>query len=91
MKLHLVLKHKWFDMIKIGEKREEYREMSDYWKKRIWANRQNIESIVFHRGYTSITHERECLYVEIGKGRREWGGNPMLKVYVLRLGKEVKQ
>lgn len=31
--LHLNLKKKWFDMILSGEKKEEYREMSAYWKR----------------------------------------------------------
>lgn len=29
--LHLNLKKKWFDMIASGEKKEEYREIKDYW------------------------------------------------------------
>ena len=33
--LHLVLKGKWYDMIASGEKTEEYREMKQYWLKRI--------------------------------------------------------
>ena len=33
--LHLVLKGKWYDMIESGEKTEEYREMKQYWLKRI--------------------------------------------------------
>ena len=33
--LHLVLKSKWFKMIESGEKTEEYREMKQYWLKRI--------------------------------------------------------
>lgn len=33
--LHLVLKGKWYDMIAVGEKREEYREMKRYWVKRL--------------------------------------------------------
>ena len=33
--LHLVLKSKWFNMIESGEKTEEYREMKQYWLKRI--------------------------------------------------------
>ena len=33
--LYLSLKKKWFDMIKSGEKKEEYREMTSYWIKRI--------------------------------------------------------
>jgi hypothetical protein len=31
--LHLNLKKKWFDMILSGKKTEEYREMSEYWKR----------------------------------------------------------
>lgn len=33
--LHLVLKHKWYDMIESGEKLEEYRECTRYWAKRL--------------------------------------------------------
>jgi hypothetical protein len=32
--LHLSLKRKWFDMEACGEKKEEYREIKDYWVKR---------------------------------------------------------
>ena len=33
--LHLVLKRKWFDMIRSGEKKEEYREPRYYWYRRL--------------------------------------------------------
>lgn len=33
--LDLVLKHKWYDMIASGEKREEYRDFNEYWTKRL--------------------------------------------------------
>ncbi len=33
--LTLPLKRKWFDMIKSGEKKEEYREQREYWIKRL--------------------------------------------------------
>jgi hypothetical protein len=33
--LHLNLKKKWFDMILSGEKKEEYREIKDYWIKQL--------------------------------------------------------
>lgn len=33
--LTLTLKKKWFDMILTGKKKEEYREVKDYWMKRI--------------------------------------------------------
>lgn len=33
--LTLSLKKQWFDMIKSGEKKEEYREISEFWRKRL--------------------------------------------------------
>ncbi|HET8736229.1 MAG TPA: ASCH domain-containing protein, partial [Pricia sp.] len=40
--LHLNLKKKWFDMILSGEKKEEYREIKEYWIGRLirflWVN-----------------------------------------------------
>lgn len=33
--LHLTIKKKWFDMIASGEKKEEYREIKEYWIKRL--------------------------------------------------------
>lgn len=37
--LHLTLKKKWFDMIASGEKKEEYREIKNYWMSRILTPR----------------------------------------------------
>ena len=34
-RLTLPLKKKWFDMIKSGEKQEEYREITEYWIRRL--------------------------------------------------------
>ena len=48
--LTLSLKRKWFDMIKSGVKKEEYRERSPYWRKRL---------IMF---YDIITHHSEDGY-----------------------------
>ena len=33
--LYLTLKKKWFDLIVSGEKKEEYREVTDYWMSRL--------------------------------------------------------
>ena len=42
MTLHLSLKEKWFRMIQSGEKREEYREITPYWMKRLcWDDDYN--------------------------------------------------
>lgn len=45
-KLTLPLKKKWFDMIKSGEKKEEYREITEYWIRRLtmyWIRRLTID------------------------------------------------
>jgi hypothetical protein len=55
--LPLVLKTKWYRMIESGEKREEYRDKTPYWDKRIvnWINRHVDEDkpavVEFRLGY----------------------------------------
>lgn len=41
--LHLTLKKKWFDMIKSGLKTEEYREIKDYWVRRLISLKEDME------------------------------------------------
>ncbi len=96
--LHLNLTRKWFDMIKSGEKREEYRAMSPYWirvfiqfPKRIKIkNKLYIPSevtICFSNGY-SKTREQifvECKGLEIGEGKKEWGAEEGVNYFILRL------
>lgn len=40
--LHLVLKSKWYDMIESGEKKEEYREIKQYWVNRLLNVRRDF-------------------------------------------------
>ena len=87
MTLHLVLDYKWFDMIAAGEKLEEYREMTDYWKKRIWDKRGEIESVCFHRGYSPVTITRRVFAIVQDAGREEWGAYPLTLYYVIKLMK----
>lgn len=61
--LTLSIKKKWFDMIKLGEKKEEYREIKLYWKKRlrniilktdlstVYEGFQRYDRLVFTLGY----------------------------------------
>lgn len=49
--LHLPLKRKWFDLIKSGEKTEEYRLVNDYWRKRLVD--RSYEWIALTLGYPS--------------------------------------
>lgn len=48
---HLILKHRFFDLIEQGNKRVEYRDNTPYYRKRILDANQ----VVFHRGYTKQT------------------------------------
>ena len=45
--LKLTLKRKWFDLILSGEKKEEYREIKDYWLKRLVDKNIFIDAISF--------------------------------------------
>lgn len=53
--LHLTLKKKWFDLIKSGEKKIEYREKKPYWKKRFFKNDgaelKPFDFVIFTNGY----------------------------------------
>jgi ASC-1-like (ASCH) protein len=53
--LHLVLKHKYYGLIKEGKKRVEYRDLTDYWKKRILDKKGLLKLVIFHKGYTNET------------------------------------
>ena len=45
--LTLSLKRKWFDMIKSGEKKEEYRECSDHWIRRFVKDFRTMSNFRF--------------------------------------------
>lgn len=52
--LYLVLKNPWFDMIKSGEKKEEYRELSEFYKRRFYdksGNLKKFDTLEFVLGY----------------------------------------
>ena len=52
--LPLVLKNKWYEMIRSGKKLVEYREAKAYWRKRImrWLyNPKPMHVVAFSRGY----------------------------------------
>lgn len=51
--IHITLKFEYFDQIKAGTKREEYRLVTLYWAKRLID--REYRNIVLHRGYTANT------------------------------------
>ena len=88
--LHLNLHAKWFDMIQSEIKREEYRELTDYWKTRVInAKKNNIKAITFSNGYAKDRRQMIVMleYISIRTGLLEWGAEKD-KVYIIfHLGK----
>ncbi|MDY0292554.1 MAG: hypothetical protein RBR02_09500 [Desulfuromonadaceae bacterium] len=81
--LTLPIKKKWFDMIASGEKKEEYREKTDYWAVRL-HNQGPEFAVRFRNGYSlnSPSLDAICSY-RIGKGKEEWGAEKDKNYYVL--------
>ena len=78
--LTLPIKKKWFDMIKSGEKKEEYRTRNNYYYTRFKKIVDNLESgcdqyILLRNGYSSKspTIKIKIENILIGKGKEEWG------------------
>lgn len=96
----LVLKKRWFDMIALGQKKEEYRDCTDYWETRIvnWqkaAEAAGVPRVIeFRLGYATRARRTAFLAgaVEIRDGYRfmhpDWG-EPCERHYVLALGERV--
>ena len=83
--LNLVLKHKWYDMIASGKKKEEYREIKPYWVKRLVSDYTHVR---FSRGYSAKTMTFTIEDIDIGRGRPEWGA-PDCTVFIIKLGQQV--
>ena len=85
--LHLNLHRRWFDMILKGVKKEEYREISAYWVKRLAS--KNFSTITFSNGYAKNRRQFviEWCCLQTSMGLLEWGAPADKQVYILRLGK----
>ena len=91
--LHLTLKKKWFDMIASGEKKEEYRELKDYWFNRLTEDNyplraKHFDFIIFRNGYTKDAPQIkvECKGILIGDAKPEWSDNWQGGCFVIKLG-----
>lgn len=90
--LKLVLKKKWFDMIASGEKTEEYREITRYWKKRMYnCKLRHYDKVTFYLGYAkdrpSMTFALDNIMID--RGKYNWGAEPGKLYYVIKLGKRL--
>ena len=81
--LMLTLKKKWFEMIASGEKKEEYRDLKQYWITRL---ERKVDTIHFKNGYSNDVPEMyvECKAISINGGKPEWGWDE--KCFVIKLG-----
>lgn len=84
--LHLTLKREWFDMIASGEKREEYREIKDYWIKRLSG--KTYDFVHFRNGYSKGCPEMlvECKGIDVGYGKQRWGAGSAER-FKIKLGR----
>ena len=62
--VHLVLKYHWYDMIVAGKKHVEHRSITERWLSMLVA--RPVDAIVFHRGYTSTTVQKDVVHVDLG-------------------------
>lgn len=83
--LHLVVNKKWFDQIKSGEKKEEYREVKPFWEKRL---SKEYDQILFQLGYSKNAPKMvlELIDKEQREIIHEHFGNIPIQVFVLKLG-----
>lgn len=88
--LDLVLKHKWYDMIASGIKKEEYRDIKPFYLRRLLSRAgvgfEHYDAVRFHRGYTNTTILVECKGIHIGEGNPDWGAVVGEKYFVISLG-----
>ena len=84
--LHLTLMKKWFDEIKDGLKKIEYRDIKPYWTKRFFdkeGNPKHFDNIFFRNGYGK---NARSLYIEF----KEIVINNKTMKYEIMLGEVLK-
>ena len=88
--LTLTIKKKWFDMILSGEKEEEYREITRYYRTRFMnAPRDSAYGstfICFRNGYSKNSPMFIArVFIYEGYGKTKWGAEPNEKYYILKI------
>lgn len=97
--LILPIKKKWYDMIISGEKREEYREVNNYWQTRIMGELSfevkikfenwkpvKIENVYIRNGYGNDKPTAKISAIVHYKcGHPEWGAEEGKKYYVFEI------
>lgn len=89
--LILPVKKKWFNLIKSGQKTEEYRLVNDYWKKRLVG--KTYDRVIVTLGYPQKDDfDRRLVFIwggfEIKTIVHEEFGNRSIEVFSIKLGCE---
>ena len=74
--LFIVVTKKWFDQIEAGTKKEEYRDITPYWKSRL---SKEYDAVLFQVGYSK--NAQRCMVQFLGVEQREW--------FVIKLGEKI--
>lgn len=88
----LPIKRKWFDLVKLGTKTEEYREIKPYYDSRFKDFIDNKTSVMLRNGYSRNSPSLMCdVVIKKGIGKKEFGA-PDEECYILEILKvyEVK-
>lgn len=88
----LTIHKKWFDMIKSGEKQEEYREINGYYDARfnsLFYDEYGVLKpayIIFRNGYKKDSPKIKCLCeLSQGCGNPKWGAIPDKFYFILEI------
>ena len=93
--LTLPIKKKWFDLILLGEKTEEYREIKPYWTTRFekafkfhdgMPTGEDAQEIILRNGYgANAPYIKVLCTLQVKTGNPEWGAEPNILYYVLNI------
>lgn len=89
MMLYLTIKKKWFDMLG-NPKTDEYREVNDYWRKRLMENCEfkKYTGVLFANGghFGNVPKkEFKVVGISIGLGKPEWGAEEGKNYFIIHL------
>lgn len=88
--LTLTINRKWFDMIKSGKKREEYREIKPHWESRLIENGmiREFDQVLFINGYQPHSERLlvQCTGIGVGTGETDWGAEQGSIYFIIELG-----
>ena len=83
--LFIIIKRKYFDQIKDGSKKEEYREITQYWSNRL-IDRQ-YDNVIFQAGYQKQSPRLKVKFkgVKIKQITHEFFNNEPKEVFAIQL------